>query len=162
MADYDVRQDSKTASMTLQAAWYFRLFGVILAIASLIGITSRSTPAIVLGFIFSLFALWMLLYQDSTTLDPSRRVMRKTKGLPFFTTRTLLPFDQITNIAVEYYVLRGRYGPGDEWRVQAVDRAGIKYLLSARGGREEMLRLGQKIATLTGAPLLDHSEKVTK
>ena len=58
--------------------------------------------------------------------------------------------------------MHDKYGWHASWRVQAIDQVGVKLLMSARGRRDAMLQLTQLIATMTGAPLLDHSNKVTK
>lgn len=108
--------------------------------------------------------IWFLVFWPSLdgvtiTLDPKNRTLTKQlRPLFLLPAPTKLPFSEIENIEVEFYRTGGK-GSHDAWRVNALYGASHKIELDLGGEREEMLDLGRKVVTLTGAPLLDHSEQ---
>lgn len=114
----------------------------------------------IIWFIIWFIAFWSTLDGVTITLDPKNRTLTKQlRPLFLLPAPTKLPFSEIENIELEFYRTGGK-GSHDAWRVNALYGASHKIELDLDGEREEMLDLGRKVATLTGAPLLDHSEQL--
>lgn len=155
-------EDQATGKLTLREPFipHLVLLPVVIWILGA-ALLVPSSPRLLVLLLFS--PLIVIRWYSSLTwvtisLDPQSRMLTERKRFLFLRpSSTHLPFSQIEDIEVELYRTDGR-GSHDAWRVNANAREGSVVELNSNGGPGEMLDFAQKIASLTGAPLHDHSQ----
>ena len=169
MATREVTQDNQTGRLTLNESASYRLLGLLQLAGGLVllifGFTRASGDApallfaLVMGLGFGCIGAYLAFGTDTVIVDPQARTVVHTSRFLFLQfDSAMLPFSDIAQIEVKYYYQSsGRGGGHQAWKVKTINRDGTSSTIDADGGRDEMLDLGQQIATLIGVPLLDHS-----
>ncbi|MGB8644838.1 MAG: hypothetical protein WCF84_06345 [Anaerolineae bacterium] len=170
MASRTLTEDFQTGRLTLQESTSYRIWGLsMLVIGVVVLFIGFSGPrpsagaqlfAGIMGLGVGGVGAYLMLAMDTVVLDPQTKTLVKSSGLLFYRlASTELPFSEIANVEVKYYLQTNKYGGSDRWNVKVIDRSGNTIAINEDGGRDEMMDLGQRVAALTGAPLLDHSHK---
>lgn len=142
-------------------AWFVLIAAIVLP---LLGGGRLDWGVIGIFFLIALFSfgssLVSLAVSAQVEIDSkSRTITRTTQVLGFPVRSKTLAFNELANIEIQFYRHSWGWFSHDAYRVSAITRGGLLYLLNWDGKRDEMLVLGQKISALAGAPLLDHSAK---
>ena len=120
----------------------------------------ESLIILVIIFLFSFVPSIGALLGTSVKIESANRTVTRATRLFFIPIRsTTFSFNDLANIEVQYYSQSSRRSSREAYRVNAIDREGRRVLLNWDGKRDEMFALGQKISAMTGAQLLDHTEK---
>lgn len=111
-------------------------------------------------FLLSLASSLSGFFATTVKIEPAVRMLSHTTRLLFFPIRsTILSFNDLANIQVQFYRQSSGRSSHDAYRVNGIDKSGHRISLNWDGQREEMLALAQKISAMTGAPVLDQTEE---
>ncbi len=104
--------------------------------------------------------LFGTLTTTTVAFDQQSRMLILAKRWALFRPAPIqVSFNALANIEVQFYrQSSGRYSH-NAYRVNAIDKEGRRTVLNWDGKRDEMLALAQKISAVTGAPVLDQTEK---
>ncbi len=174
MATMNLKEDQVTRTLTLQPNLRLRLLGalgnlvwvlviigfLLLPIFSGRGFNPESLIILVIVLLFSFVPSLGAFLFTTIELEPARRTMTRTTSMVLLPIRsTTTPFSDLANIEVQFYRQSSGRSSHDAYRVNALNKNGIRIPLNWDGKRDEMFAFGQKISAITGAELLDHSEK---
>ena len=144
------------------SAWFVLIAAIVLA--PQLGGGQFNWLLIGIFFLIVLFSfgssLVALAVSATVELDSKQRTLTRVTRILIFPVRSkTLAFKELANIETQFYRHSWGWSSHDAYRVGAITRDGLLYLLKWDGKRDEMRALAQKISTLTGAPVLDHSAK---
>lgn len=173
MAALNLKEDQTSGQLILESSLWTRLvsaignlgwvsvFAIFYLVPSIVN--GRFNPESLIVFLiillFSIVPAARGLFASSIKIDRSSRFLTRTLQLLFIPVRsTSQPFNDLVNIEVQSYRASNRRVSREAYRVNAIDRAGNRVPLNWDGGRDEIFDQAQKIAAMTGAPLLDNTK----
>lgn len=174
MAALNLREDQATGELILAPRLLPRLLGalgnlgwfVVLGSFVLIPWFSdrRFDPEtlIIFAIVFFLSLASSLsgFFVTTVKIEPAIRMLSRTTRLLFFPIRsTILSFNDLANVEVQFYRQSSGRSSHSAYRVNVINKAGNRISLNWDGKRDEMFALAQKISAVTGAPMLDQTGK---
>ncbi len=172
MAALNLKEDQSSGQLTLEPRIGPRLTSVLgnLAWLAILGVFFI-VPSIANGrfdvgslvtfliiFLFSVGPSISGVLTPSIKIDRTNRVLSRTTSIFFIPIRSYtISFGNLANIEVQYYRASNRRVSREAYRANAIDRAGNRVALNWDGKRDEIFDLAQKIAAMTGAPLIDNT-----
>ncbi len=172
MAALNLKEDQSSGQLTLEPRIGPRLTSVLgnLAWLAILGVFFI-VPSIANGrfdvgslvtfliiFLFSVGPSISGVLTPSIKIDCTNRVLSRTTSIFFIPIRSYtISFGNLANIEVQYYRASNRRVSREAYRANAIDRAGNRVALNWDGKRDEIFDQAQKIAAMTGAPLIDNT-----
>lgn len=174
MAALNLKEDQASGQLILESRLWTRLvsalgnlgwvsvFAIFYLVPSIVNgrVNPESLIIFLIILLFSIVPAARGLFATSIKIDRNSRFLTRTMQLLFIPVRsTSQPFNDLANIEVQSYRAANRRVSREAYRVNAIDRAGNRIALNWDGNRDEIFDQAQKIAAMTGAPLLDNTAK---